>query len=54
MIASIKNKINGYKRQDKLKFGIEGNVSLDDVKELLNKQKFKCYVCDDMVLTLSP
>lgn len=51
LITSIKNKINGYKKQDKLKFNIEGNLSLDDVKSLLNKQKFKCYVCDDMVLT---
>jgi hypothetical protein len=48
---SIKNKINGYKRQDKEKFGFEGNILLKDVKELLKKQQFKYYVCDDNVIT---
>ena len=48
---SIKNKISGYKKQDKDKFGFEGNILFEDVKELLLKQKFKCYVCDDMVIT---
>jgi hypothetical protein len=48
---SIKNKISGYKRQDKDKFGFEGNILFEDVKELLRKQKFKCYVCDDIVIS---
>jgi hypothetical protein len=48
---SIKNKIKEYNKQDFEKFGIKGNINFDDIKELLNKQKFKCYVCNDIVLT---
>ena len=39
------------KRQDKENFGFEGNILLKNVKELLRKQEFKCYVCDDNVIT---
>ena len=49
--VSIKNKISGYNRNDMEKFGVVGNVKPEDIVLLLNKQKFKCYVCDDAVLT---
>ena len=39
--ASIYNKINYYK----------SNIFFEDVKELLRKQKFKCYICSSMVIT---
>jgi hypothetical protein len=38
-------------KTDKEKFGFYGNVKKEDVMLLLNKQKFRCYVCDDIVLT---
>jgi len=47
----IENKIKTYNKNDLDKFGIIGNVKIDDVICLLNKQKLKCYVCDDVVLT---
>lgn len=49
--VSIDKKINNYTKTDMNKFGIEGNVTTKDIMILLNKQKFKCYVCDDVVLT---
>lgn len=48
---AILNKIRSYQKSDKNKFGYSGNIRLEDVTELLNKQKFRCYVCDDIVLT---
>lgn len=48
---AINKKIYACKAFDKIKFGIKGNVSFNDVKELLNKCKFKCFVCDDTVLS---
>lgn len=38
---SIKNKISHY----------YGNISFEDVKDLLRKQKFKCYICSSMIIT---
>jgi hypothetical protein len=49
--STIARKIREYKRTDLVKFGTEGNVESNDVVELLNKQKFKCYVCNDDVKT---
>lgn len=51
IISSINSKIREYNRTDVEKFGVIGNVRKEDVIALLNKQKFRCYVCDDVVLT---
>ena len=51
IIKSIRRKIKGYNQTDMKRFGVIGNIQIEDVTELLNKQKFKCYKCDDMVLT---
>lgn len=42
---SIHNKINYYKNN------IGGNISFDDIKELLRRQKFNCYICNSMMIT---
>ena len=47
----INNKIKECKKLDKIKYNKEGNIKFDDIKELLRKQKFKCYICNDMILT---
>jgi hypothetical protein len=49
----ILHKINGYKRQDKVKGRniTSDYVTLNDVKKLLFKQEYKCYVCGDNVIT---
>ena len=47
----INKKINECKKIDKIKFNKEGNITYDDIKELLRRQKFKCYICNDMILT---
>lgn len=49
----ILHKINGYKGQDK----VQGRnitsdyITLNDVKKLLFKQEYKCYICGDNVIT---
>ena len=43
-------KIYGYRNKDKNRWGIAGDISIDDVEELLIKQNYKCYVCKDTVL----
>lgn len=48
---NIKQKLSQYKRCDINKFGREGNVSFEDITQLLKKQNFVCYVCDEMVIT---
>jgi hypothetical protein len=49
----ILHKINGYKIQDKDKGRniTSDYVTLNDVKKLLFKQEYKCYVCGDNVIT---
>lgn len=47
---NIKNKLNVLLAKDFNNFGIRGNLIYSDVKKLLNKQKFKCYICDDMLI----
>jgi hypothetical protein len=42
----INKKINECKKIDK-----DCNINFNDIKELLRKQKFKCYICNDMILT---
>jgi hypothetical protein len=51
IISCIKSKICGYNKSDIENFGVIGNIKKEDVISLLNKQKFRCYVCDDIVLT---
>ena len=47
----IQKKISCYKCSDTKRFGYAGNVTKEDVFCLFNKQKGRCYVCDDIVLT---
>jgi hypothetical protein len=42
----INKKINECKKMDK-----DCNINFNDIKELLRKQKFKCYICNDTILT---
>ena len=51
MLKAIEKKISSYKWQDIKAGRPEGNLTVNDVKELLKKQRFKCYVCNDEVLT---
>lgn len=51
MLTAIKIKISSYKWQDVNKGRGEGNVTIDDVFQLLKIQNFKCYVCGDDVKT---
>jgi hypothetical protein len=48
----IKAKIKSYKEQDKKKSNIfdDDYISVDDVKELLEIQEGKCYICCDKVI----
>ena len=48
---NINKKLSNYKSMDNTRFGIQGNVTFDDIVALLKKQQFNCYVCDEMVLT---
>jgi hypothetical protein len=48
---NISKKLNSHKQSDIIKFGKHGNLKSEDVEKLLIKQLFKCYVCDDMVIT---
>lgn len=49
----ILHKINAYKRQDNAKGRniTSDYVTVKDVKKLLFKQEYKCYVCGDNVIT---
>jgi hypothetical protein len=48
---NIKNKLSKYKHTDKNQFGYEGDLTYEDVLELLRRQKFTCYICNDSVMT---
>ena len=48
---NIIKKLSKYKHTDKYKFGYEGDITYEDVLELLRKQKFTCYICNDNVIT---
>lgn len=52
-ICIIKKKINNLLYKDVTHFGIEGNMNIDDVIELLNRQNMKCYICKDEVFIKS-
>ena len=51
MRNNIQKKLLRYKKIDIDKFGREGSASIEDISQLLNKQKFTCYVCDEMIIT---
>ena len=48
---NIKRKLSTYKNSDMKYFGREGTLSFDDISELLRRQNFKCYICDEIVIT---
>jgi hypothetical protein len=48
---NIQNKINSHKKFDLIRFNNKGNIEVDDVLLLLNKQNNKCYVCNDNLET---
>ncbi|AYV81575.1 MAG: hypothetical protein Harvfovirus42_5 [Harvfovirus sp.] len=50
MDANIREKIRKCKLYDKERFEIEGNMCYEDIKYLLDKQEFKCYVCEEEVI----
>lgn len=47
IVKNITVKINNYKRVDKARFHRHGNVTQQDVCNLIVKQNFQCYVCKD-------
>jgi hypothetical protein len=47
----IREKISRHRTFDKKKFQIAGDIADNDVLELFRRQNYKCYVCDDAVLT---
>lgn len=47
----IREKITRHRTLDRKKFQIAGDITVDDVLELFRRQNYKCYVCDDAVLT---
>jgi hypothetical protein len=53
LLQNIKNKIKSHNNYDENRFGEIGNVSVDDIKQLLNKQKLKCYICNDEIKTMN-
>lgn len=48
---NIRKKISTYKKKDIDRFGREGTATIDDILQLLRKQNFTCYVCDEKVIT---
>lgn len=46
---TIEEKLASYKRGDKWRVGYDGNICVDDIIELFEKQKGKCYICKDPV-----
>lgn len=49
--GNIDKKLSRYKKSDKSKFNREGDVTIEDISQLLKKQYFTCYVCDEPVIT---
>lgn len=46
---TIEEKLESYKARDKCKFGRTGDIDITYVMNQLEKQKGKCYICDDPV-----
>lgn len=49
---NIQNKISRHKLYDKQHFDLVGNITTNDVIEMLRKQNSRCWVCNDIVLTV--
>ncbi len=49
-IQIIKKKISSLRFVDSKKFSVKGNMELDDILKLLDKQNKKCYICNENVL----
>lgn len=49
---NIQRKISGHKAYDKQRFDLAGDITTDDVIEMLRKQNSRCWVCNDIVLTV--
>lgn len=52
LIKKISKKLSDFRSVDMKKFGQKGNLTIDDVLELLKKQRGKCYVCyEDVIIS---
>lgn len=51
--ANIMNKISTHKQFDKKRFGEAGDISYNDIINLLNQQDYTCYNCGDLVETIN-
>ena len=50
---NIMKKINSHQDYDKKKFDIKGDIDINYIIELIEKQKTRCYKCTDKVLTIN-
>jgi hypothetical protein len=50
---NITKKINTHKQFDKNRFGEAGDISYNDIINLLDKQNYQCYKCNDLVETIN-
>ena len=49
---NINKKINSNKSYDKKHFNKEGNIDIKYVVHMLNDQDYKCYLCNDDIITM--
>ena len=52
LVRNIKKKISSHKKFDKNRFKKEGDIDYEFIKELINKQNKKCYVCNEEILLI--
>jgi ribosomal protein S28E/S33 len=50
---NIQKKILRYAYSDNDKYGRKGDVSIEDILQLLETQNYTCYICDEKVITLT-
>jgi len=48
--TNVLKKIYSYRTTDKKRWGIPGDLTVNDVEEQLAKQEGRCYVCEEIVL----
>jgi len=48
---NIKKKISNCIHNDTINFKIAGDITRDYIYELLQRQNYKCYICDEYILT---
>ena len=48
---NIKKKINNCIRNDNTKFKIKGDITYEYIYQLLQIQKYKCHICNELILT---